>query len=121
MLFQVYRVFSILRLSEPSNNLPFLDMKLYWDKHDELAFTVYRKLGQQLKYLNNDSTHPPHVFRAISVSIYARLAKLTSYDSTNRHKTIRELHPDHCNALDHAKLSSKEEKITYTPLHEAMY
>jgi hypothetical protein len=35
---------------------------------------------------------------------------MTSYDSTNRHKTIRELHPDHCNALDHAKLSSKEEK-----------
>jgi hypothetical protein len=25
-------------------------------------------------------------------------------------KTVRELHPDHCNALDHAKLSSKEEK-----------
>jgi hypothetical protein len=25
------------------------------------------------------------------------------------HKTIRELHPDHCNALDRAKLSSKEE------------
>jgi hypothetical protein len=33
-------------------------MKLYEDEHDELAFTVYRKMGQQLKYLNNDSTHP---------------------------------------------------------------
>jgi hypothetical protein len=94
---------------EPTNYLPFLDMKLYCDKHDELAFTVYRKMGQQLKYLNNDSTQPPHVFRAISLSVYARLANLTSYDSTDRHKTIRELHPDHCNALDHAKLSSKEE------------
>jgi hypothetical protein len=55
---------------EPTDYLPFLDMKLYWDAHDELAFTVYRKMGQQqLKYLNNDSTHPPHVFRAISLSV----------------------------------------------------
>jgi hypothetical protein len=44
-------------------------MKLYWGEHDELAFTVYRyrKMGEQLKYLNNDSTHPPHVFRGISL------------------------------------------------------
>jgi hypothetical protein len=63
---------------EPTNYLPFLDMKLYWDEYDELAFTVYRKMGRQLKYLNNDSTHPPHVFRAISLSVYARLANLTS-------------------------------------------
>jgi hypothetical protein len=89
---------------------PFLYMKLYWDEHDELAFMVYRKTGQQLKYLNNNSTYPPHVFRAILLSVYTRLANLTSYDSTIRHKTIRELHPDHYNALDHAKLSSKEEK-----------
>jgi hypothetical protein len=30
-----------------------------------VAFTVYRKDGQLLKYLNADSTHPPHVFRAV--------------------------------------------------------
>jgi hypothetical protein len=95
---------------EPTDCLPFLDMKLYWDEHDELAFTVDRKMGQQLKYLNNDSTHPLHMFRAISLSVYARLANLTSHDSTNRYKTLRELRPDHCNALDHAKLSSKVEK-----------
>jgi hypothetical protein len=64
-------------------------MKLYWDDHDELAYMVYRKTGQQMKYLNNDSTHPPHIFRAISLYVYARLANLTSHDSTNRHKTIR--------------------------------
>jgi hypothetical protein len=71
-------------------------MKLYWDDHGELAFTDYRKTGQQLKYLNIDSIHPPHVFRTIPMSAScAQLANLTSYDSTNRHKTIRELHPDH--------------------------
>jgi hypothetical protein len=51
---------------EQTDYLPFLDMKLYWwDKNENLAFTVYQKPGQQLKYLNKDSTHPPHVFGAI--------------------------------------------------------
>jgi hypothetical protein len=30
---------------EHTDYLPFLDMKLYWDEHDELAFMVYRKMG----------------------------------------------------------------------------
>jgi hypothetical protein len=90
---------------EQTNCLPFLDMKLlYWDKNENLAFTVYRKQGQQLKYLNKDSTHPPHVFRAIPLAVLSRLANLTSYHGTNKHKTMKDLHPDHCNALEKANL-----------------
>jgi hypothetical protein len=45
---------------EQTDYLPFLDMKVYWDMNENLAFTVYQKPGQeQLKYLNKDSIAMP--------------------------------------------------------------
>jgi hypothetical protein len=79
-------------------------MKLYWDEWGDLAFTVYRKDGQLLKYLNADSTHPPHVFRAVPHSVLARLANLTTLTKENGNKTMKEIHPDHINALEAANL-----------------
>jgi hypothetical protein len=97
--------------------LPFLDMKLYWDKNENLAVTVYQKPGQQLKYLNKDSAHPPHVFRAIPLVVLSRLANLTSYDATNKHKTMKDLHPGHCDALEKANLTSNQAKSKSPTLH----
>jgi hypothetical protein len=91
-------------------------------RHNEnLAFTVYRKPGQQLKYLNKDSTHPPHVFRVIPLAVLLRLANLTSYDGTNKHhKTMKDLHPDHCDALEKANLTSNQAKSKSPTLHYYM-
>jgi hypothetical protein len=83
-----------LQWSKRTTTYPCLDMKLYWDKKENLAFTVYQKLGQQLKYLNKDSTDPPHV--AIPLAVLSRLANLTSYDGTNNHRTMQDLHPLQC-------------------------
>jgi hypothetical protein len=89
---------------EKTDYLPFLHMKLYWDEWGNLAFTVYRKDGQLLKYLNADSTHPPHVFRAAPHSVLARLANLTTLTEENGNKTMKETHPDHINAIEAANL-----------------
>jgi hypothetical protein len=91
---------------EKTDSLPFLDMKLYWDEWGELSFTVYRKDGQLLlKYLNADSTHPPHIFRAVPHSaVLARLANLITLTEENGNKTMKEIHPDHINTLKAANL-----------------
>jgi hypothetical protein len=95
-------------------------MKLYWDKNENLAFTFYRNPGQQLKYLNKDSTHPPRVFRAIPLAVLSRLAGLTSYNGTSTHKTMKDLHPDHCDALEKANLTSNQAKSKSPTLHHYM-
>jgi hypothetical protein len=41
-----------------SSYFPFLDMKMSWSKEGDLHFGVYLRPGQQLKYLNNVSSHP---------------------------------------------------------------
>jgi hypothetical protein len=92
-------------------------MKPYRDKNENLTFTVYRKPGQQLKYLNKDNTHPPDVFRAIPLAVLSRVANLTSYDGTNTHKTRKDLHPDHCDALEKANLTSNQAKSKSPTLH----
>jgi hypothetical protein len=56
----------------------FLDMKMTWSEEGDLRFGVYLKPGQELKYLNSDSLHPPHCFKAITKGVFGRLASLTS-------------------------------------------
>ena len=58
--------------------LPFLDMKIEWTPEGELNFSVFRKVGQQLKYVGKESTHTPGTLRTIPSGVLNRLAKLTS-------------------------------------------
>jgi hypothetical protein len=83
---------------------PFLDMKLFWNEQEELTFTVFHKPGQQIKYLNRDSTHLPHVFRAIKSGVLKRLSYLTAASIENQGKPITSIHQTHFNALHHANL-----------------
>jgi hypothetical protein len=73
---------------EEEDFLPFLDMKLFWNKQEELTFTVFHKPGQQIKYLNRDSTHPPHVFRAIKFGILKRLSSLTTASTETKENLL---------------------------------
>jgi hypothetical protein len=60
--------------------------------NDKLSFNVHRKEGQALKYLNSNSAHPPHVFRVILTSVFARLESLTtSNKDNNKSKSMKEL------------------------------
>ena len=38
---------------------PFLDMKMSWCPEGDLQFIVFRKKGQQLKYVGKESIHTP--------------------------------------------------------------
>jgi hypothetical protein len=87
---------------------PFLDMKMSWSEEGELRFGVYLKPGQQLKYLNNNITHPNHCFRAITnKGVFGRLASLTSLKDDSNYKSIKDLYPRHYEALKNAGLTPK--------------
>ena len=44
----------------------------------DLQFGVFRKNGQQLKYVGKEITHTPSTLRAIPLGVLNRIAKLTS-------------------------------------------
>jgi hypothetical protein len=53
-----------------SSVFPFLEMKMSWSKNGDLRFRAYLKPGQQLKYLNNISTHPPPIASKQSLKVF---------------------------------------------------
>ena len=56
----------------------FLDMKMIWYPEGDLQFGVFRKKGQQLKYVGKESTHTAGTIHAIPLGVLNRLDKLTS-------------------------------------------
>ena len=53
----------------PNNKFPFLDMEISWSPEGDLQFGVFRKNGQQLKYVGKESTHTPGTIRAIPLGV----------------------------------------------------
>ena len=43
----------------------YLDMKMSWSPEGDLQFEVFKKKGQQLKYVVQESNHTPGTLRAI--------------------------------------------------------
>ena len=72
------------------DKLPFLYMKMSWSPEGGLQFGVFRKKGQQLKYIGKESTHTPSTLRAIPSGVFNRLVKLTSR-KLSRFTTLREI------------------------------
>jgi hypothetical protein len=86
-----------------SAHFSFLDMKMTWLEDGDLRFGVYLKPGQELKYLNSDSSHPPHC-----KGLFGRLASLTSLTEELKYKSIKDLYPlHHKAALESAGLAPK--------------
>ena len=105
---EVARVSPCGKVSSVSGNaFPFFDMELFW-RNSELAFHVYRKPNQQLKYLNFDSTHPNATSKAILHGVCLCLANLTSQDSEMEKRKINEVYPEHADALRKAGLCMDE-------------
>ena len=61
-----------------NGEFPFLDMKMSWSPEGGLQFGVFRKNGQQLKYVGKDRTHTPGTLCAIPSGFLKRLTKITS-------------------------------------------
>eukprot|EP00957_Ditylum_brightwellii_P086620 6590691-Ditylum_brightwellii.AAC.1 len=74
-----------------------------WESN-KFLFGVYRKEDQQLKYVDQQSTHRPTTCKSIATGFYTRLSRLTSYLDSTTEKSIDKLYPDHAAALKVADL-----------------
>jgi hypothetical protein len=84
--------------TEMTDQFPFLDMELSWDKEGVLKFGVHMKPNQQLKYLNTGSAHTPGCFKAIMTGVCYRLTKLTTVNKNNEDMKLDEIYPEHFGA-----------------------
>ncbi len=48
-----------------------------------------------MKYLNGESTHQNHCFKAITKGVFKRLAKLTTVNESNENAKLKDLYPEH--------------------------
>ena len=80
-------------------------MKISWSPEGDLQFGVFRKKGQKLNYVGQESTHTPGTLRAIPSGVLNRLAKLTSRNPSIHAESVGKIYPDHANTLRKAVLS----------------
>ena len=77
-------------------------MKVRWTPEGELHFCVFRKAGQQLKYVEKESTQIPGTLGVIPSGVLNRLAKLTSRKPFLHFEDVDNVYPDHANAIHKA-------------------
>ena len=85
--------------------LPFLYMKMSWSPEWDLLFSVFRKKGQQLKYIRMISKHTPSTIHAIPSGVLNRLAKLILKKPFLNSERVDKICPDHASALCKADLA----------------
>ena len=66
---------------------------------------MFRKKGQQLKYVRKESTHTLVTLPAIPPGVLNRLAKLTSRKPSIHYEGVEKIYPDHANVLCKAGLT----------------
>ena len=88
-----------------NEEFPFLDTKMSWSPEGDLQFGVFRKKGQQLKYVGKESTHTPGTLRAIPSGVLNRLAKLNPRNQSIQAEAVDTIYPAHANALRKAGLA----------------
>ena len=75
-------------------------MQLQWTIHGALSFRAYSKPGQRIQYVDKSSTHRRSCLTSIPHGVMKRLGRLTSNDHGQlKEKTIKELYPEHIEAL----------------------
>ena len=86
-----------LKFTMETKEITFLDLKIKFGDDGRLRTSIYRKPGEELKYLNTSSMHPRKVMDKIPAGVIRRLFKLTS-DLDEKFRPIIEF-PDHTEAL----------------------
>ena len=76
-----------------------------WSPEGDLQFGIFRKNGQQLKYVGQESNHTPGTLRAIPSGVLNRLAILTSRNPSIHAEEVDKIYPNHANALRKAGLA----------------
>ena len=76
-----------------------------WSPEGGLQLGVFRKKGQQFKYVGKESTHTPGTLRAIPSGVFNRLAKITLRKPSIRAAAVDSIYPAHANGLHKAGLA----------------
>ena len=77
-------------------------MKTSWSPEGDLQFSVFRKEGQKLMYIGNESTHTPVTLRVIPSGVMNRLDKITSQKPSLHSEGVEKVCHDHANTLREA-------------------
>ena len=80
-------------------------MKMSWSPEGDMQFGVFREMGQQLKYVGQESTHTPITLRVIPSGVLNRLAKLTSRNPSIHVEAVDKIYPVRANAFCKAGLA----------------
>ena len=81
-------------------------MKMSWYPEGDLQFGVFRKKGQKLKYVEQETTHTPGTLRGIPSGVLNRLTKLTLRNPSINDEAVNKIYPKNANAL---------RKVGFTP------
>jgi hypothetical protein len=77
----------------------YLDIKLSWNDENNLLFSMHKKPGKLVKYLNSDSRHHQHHKTAVLSGVKLHLALLTTRTPANANLSLSDIYPDKEEAL----------------------
>ena len=60
---------------------------------------MFRKKGQQLKYVGKERTHTPGTLHTIPLGVLNRPSKITSIKPSIHYEGVDKIYPNHANAL----------------------
>ena len=90
---------------------PYLDMSMFYDENENLAFKVFLKPGAKFKYLNVSSCHTLQCKDAIPRGVCIRHAELTTRTEANENLSLSEIYPDLHQELTIAGHLSGDQKL----------
>ncbi len=82
-----------------NNSFPYLNIKLSWNEENNLLFSVHKKPGKLVKYLNLDSHHHWHHKTAVLSGVKLHLALLTTRTPANANLSLYDIYLDKDKAL----------------------
>jgi hypothetical protein len=77
-----------------NTSFPYLDIQLSWNDEGKLYCGVYKKPGELVKYLKNDSHHHQNHKAIVLSSVELHLALLTTKTAANENQSISDVYPD---------------------------
>jgi predicted GIY-YIG superfamily endonuclease len=95
-------------------------MELSWTIDATLSFGVHLKPNQQLKYLNNSSSHTDSCLKAITNSVCKCLTTLTTITEENENQKLDDAYPLHFEALAKANLLCGAKVPTFAQVHKKL-
>jgi hypothetical protein len=82
-----------------NKSFPYLDITISWNDKGKPHFSVYKKPGELVKYINHDSHHHRSHKTAVLSGVELRLALLTTKTADNLNKSMLDIYPDKHEAL----------------------